>query len=205
MKKKLITLVIIAMAAVLMPFKSHAQGLGGLLKKGKETLEKISQASGTTSTTNAAQSSSVKEKGAAMKFDNGIEMLNPMSEYMDVTPIGLYGVPTSENYGNVYLVVKVMMKEPANWAGFGGVGNDKMVAVDANGKVYTGASGTLNFDTPEGIPVQVIMNQPQLMFEGVKKNITEMPMVKFGIFIDANHKGMLTLKNVPINWDESLE
>lgn len=200
MRKNLIVMALVAVMSAVNPISVAAQGLGGLLKKGKEALEKVAN------TPVASDSKEEKQsKGSVTKLENGIEMINPMSEYIDVTPVGLYGISTSENYGNVFLVLNVMMKEPANKAGFGGVGNDKMVAVDSNGKLYEGASGTLSFETPEGIPVRIVMDQPQLTFEGVKKNISVMPMVKFGILIDAYHKGMLTLKNVPILWDETPE
>ena len=205
--KKLIMLMICAVEVAFGTADADAQGLGGLLKKGKEALEKISSA---TSTANSSDSDS-KEKSlsnvATLAFDNGMEIANPMAPYMDVTPIGLYGLSTSENYGNVYLVLRVLMKEPVNKASFGGsVNNQKMIAVDAAGKVYnTDSNGTFEFDTPEGIPVNVIINQPALMFTGVKKEMTVMPMVKFGILIDAARHDNVTLKNVPIFWDENPE
>ena len=203
MKKNVLVTAIVALVSAMVPVSTDAQGLGDLLKKGKKALEAVTGTSTETADKNTAQAKGVSS--SSQTFDNGIQMINPMAEYIDVTPVGLYGVPTSENYGNVYLVLKVMMKEPANKAGFGGVGSQNMVAVDGNGKVYTGASGTLSFETPEGIPVQIVMDQPQLTFEGVKKSVSVMPMVKFGIFIDATRKGMLTLKNVPVFWDETPE
>ena len=205
MKKKLITLVIIAMASAFMPFNSDAQGLGGLLKKGKEALEKVSKA--TTPASTPAQTGSSTAKGVSTVFENGMELINPMAEMIEVTPIGLYGVSKSENYGDAYLVLKVLMKEPKNRANFGGsINNERMIAVDANGKVYnTGENGSWQYDTPEGIPVQVVIDRPGLMFQDIKKNVEVMPMVKFGILIDAYHKGNLTIKNVPIFWDESPE
>lgn len=201
MRKNLFVLALVAVIAALNPFSAEAQGLGGLLKKGKQALEKVSN----TTTDNSNQKNTAK--AVATKFENGIEMINPMAEYIDVTPVGLYGVSTSENYGDTYLVLKVMMKEPASKASFGGsINNEKMIAVDASGKVYnTDSNGTFSFDTPEGIPVSVVMNQPAIMFTEIKKSTEVMPMVKFGILIDAYHKGNLTLKNVPIFWDETPE
>lgn len=201
MRKNLFVLALVAVIAALNPFSAEAQGLGGLLKKGKQALEKVSN----TTTDNSNQKNTAK--AVATKFENGIEMINPMAEYIDVTPVGLYGITTSENYGDAYLVLKVMMKEPASKASFGGsINNEKMIAVDASGKVYnTDSNGTFSFDTPEGIPVSVVMNQPAIMFTEIKKSTEVMPMVKFGILIDAYHKGNLTLKNVPIFWDETPE
>lgn len=201
MRKNLFVLALVAVIAALNPFSAEAQGLGGLLKKGKQALEKVSN----TTTDNSNQKNTAK--AVATKFENGIEMINPMAEYIDVTPVGLYGITTSENYGDAYLVLKVMMKEPASKASFGGsINNEKMIAVDASGKVYnTDSNGTFSFDTPEGIPVSVVMNQPAIMFTEIKKSTEVIPMVKFGILIDAYHKGNLTLKNVPIFWDETPE
>ncbi len=209
MKRKKLFLVIVAIAAAITPLKVEAQKLGNILKKGQEVLEKISapktESSQKRTSTDGEEVKNVRTNSIAL--GNGIEMTNPIAEYIDVVPVGLYGVSTSENYGNAYLVLKVTMKEPANKASFGGsINNEKMVAVDANGKVYnTDSNGTFSFDTPEGIPVSVIINQPALTFTGIKKSIEVMPMVKFGILIDAYHKGNLTLKNVPIYWDKSPE
>lgn len=205
MKRNLIALALVAIVAAFTPVNSEAQGLGGLLKKGKEALQKVAKSK--EKVTGNAQNEADKASTRTITFDNGIEMTNPMAEFIEVTPVGLYGVSTSENYGNAYLVLKVVMKEPENKASFGGsINNEKMLAVDANGKVYnTDANGTFSFDTPEGIPVNVIINQPPMLFTGIKKTIDVMPMVKFGIWIDARRNGNLTLKNVPIYWDRSPE
>lgn len=53
--------------------------------------------------------------------------------------------------------------------------------------------------------VNVVMDENDLMFEGVKKSITEMQMVKFGVYVDYNTKGNVTLRNVPIFWDQAPE
>ena len=53
--------------------------------------------------------------------------------------------------------------------------------------------------------VNVAIDQKDLMFEGVKKSVTEMQMVKFGAYVDYNTKGYVTLRNVPIFWDQTPE
>lgn len=205
MKRKLITMAIVAIATAFLPCAINAQGLGGLLKKGKKALEQVVKETPTAS--DNSKSSERNTAVASTVLDNGIEVINPMAEMIEVTPIGLYGVSKSENYGDAYLVLKVLMKEPKNKANFGGsINNERMIAVDANGKVYnTGENGSWQYDTPEGIPVQVVIDRPGLMFQDIKKDVEVMPIVKFGILIDAYHKGNLTLKNMPIYWDESPE
>lgn len=206
MKRKLITLFLVAGVAFLTPCTSEAQGLGGLLKKGKKALESLT-------TTNEKPTEAVTTKNEesrtktanSVTFDNGIEMINPLAEYIDVTPVGLYAISKSENYGDAYVVLKVLMKDAVNTASFGGNMEQKMIAVDANGKVYNTDAGIYPFDTPEGIPVNIVIDKYGLVFTGIKKNIEVMPMVKVGIWLGKGRKGILTLKNVPIFWDQSPE
>lgn len=205
MKRNLIVLMIMAATAAFIPFSSEAQGLGGLLKKGKEVLDKVTTTKDKNSDKTADDKPSKVKEANSMTFENGIEMINPLSEYIEVTPIGLYGSSTSENFGNAYLVVKVLMKEPQNTANFGGNSQMSMIAVDGNGKVYNTKAGIYSYDTPEGIPVNIILNKNEHQFTGIKKNIEVLPMVKFGIWVDSQKKGLVTLKNVPIFWDQSPE
>lgn len=205
MRKKIIIALITTFAAFA-PASMSAQGLGGLLnkaqkdvKKGKDVLEKVTGNENSIQMANQGDDSQKNVK--SISLDNGIEIMNPMADWIEVEPVGLYGVSKSENYGDAYLVLKVLMKEPKQFICIGGVNNQKMIAADYNGKVYPVTNGCMNYDTPEGIPVIVKMQDPQVMIQDIKKNIDKMQVLKFGIFIDANHKGNLTLKNVPIYWD----
>lgn len=206
MKRKLIALMIMAGAFAFTPFSADAQGLGGLLKKGKQALEKVTKSKETpaeTATTQTVQSNARATN--SITLDNGIEMTNPLAEYIEITPVGLYATSTSENFGDAILVLKVLQKEPQNTANFGGNSEQPMLAVDANGKMYETKAGIYSFNTPEGIPVRIILDKSEQIFKGVKKDIKVMPMVKCGIWLESRHRGQLTLKNVPIFWDQSPE
>lgn len=200
MRKNLAKTLLLAAVLAFSGIPASAQGLSGLFNKVKKTSEKVLSKPSTSSKPMKATAVT----GVAL--DNGITISNPLAEAMEIVPMGLYGVSTSENFGNCYLVIKVKMLLPESKTNFGSVGSERMIAVDTNGKTYTvDAGGAYPHETPEGIMVNVVMNENDLMFEGVKKSISEMQMVKFGVYVDYNTKGFVTLRNVPIFWDQELE
>ena len=176
----------------------EAQGLGGLLKKGKETVGKILGSE-------ESAPEEAKEAPATTRVSSaGIVISNPVSSFVEIEPIGLYGVSKSENFGDAYLVLKVKNKTTKDVTRFGSrVQNQNMIAVDNNGKVYNiDASGTYGYDTPEGLVIRVVLDEPGLVFTDINKNVKMMQQVKFGVFSDAYHQGNVTLSNVPIYWDQ---
>ena len=188
----------------------NAQGLGGLLKKGKEVGEKV--AKGAAKVLGSEQSSSDAEsqsEGSASQTvsASGIVISSPVSSFIEIEPVGLYGVSKSENFGDAYLVLKVKNLVPKGETLFGSsIQNQKMIAVDNNGKVYNiDASGAQAYDTPEGLTVRVVMDAPGLMFQDIRKDVDMMQQVKFGVLSDARHQGNVTLSNVPIFWDQEPE
>lgn len=202
MKKSIYYALVAAIVCVAGATDCNAQKLGSLLKKGKKTLEQVID----TKPSSTADAENTKELVAPIVV-NGIEVINPIAESIEVVPVGLYGVTTSENFGNVYLVLNVTMKGPKESATFGSsIKNQKMIAVDGGGHVYNiNSSGAFRYDTPESVPVKIVLDEPDLQFTGVSKVIAVMPIVKFGINIDAYHQDNLTLKNVPIFWDQTPE
>lgn len=202
MTKNLLFAVVLALSGI----TASAQGLSGLLNKVKKTSEKVEKVLGNTTVTPAAQKEPTVNGNTALTLNNGITISNPLAEVMEIVPVGLYGMSTSENFGNCYLVLKVKMLLPESKTNFGSVGSERMMAVDTNGKTYiVDAGGSYPHETPEGIMVNVALNENGLMFEGVKKNVSTMQMVKFGVYIDFKTKGYVTLRNVPIFWDKSPE
>lgn len=183
---------------------ADAQGLGGLLNKGKKAVregkEVLGEILGSQESTSENPSSSVSETVSA----SGIGISNPVTSFIEIVPVGLYGVSKSENFGDVYLVLRVKNLIPKDVTRFGSsVQNQKMIAVDNKGKVYNiDASGVYSYDTPEGLMIQVVLDEPGLMFTDVRKDIDMMQQVKFGVSIDAQHQGNVTLSNVPIFWDQ---
>lgn len=197
-----------------------AQNLGNLIKRGeaavkkgkktakegKEAVEKLDSKKSrkekeSLETVNPNSSESNAGKSVT---SSGIVISNPVSSFIEIEPIGLYGVSKSENFGDAYLVLKVKNLVPKDVTNFGSsIQNKKMIAVDTNGKVYNiDSSGSYSFDTPEGIMVKIILNEPGLMFTDIRKDIEMMQQVKFGVISDAQHQGNVTLENVPIFWDE---
>lgn len=182
----------------------NAQGLGGLLNKGKAAVKKGEEA--VTKIFGSEESSEENKASADNQTvgDSGIIISNPVSSFIEIEPVGLYGVSTSENFGDAYLVLKVKNLRPKEETRFGSsVQNQKMTAVDGKGKVYNiDSSGHYGYDTPEGIMVGVVLDEPGLMFTEIRKDVDMMQQVKFGVFQDAQHQGNVTLKNVPIFWDQ---
>lgn len=176
----------------------EAQGLGGLLKKGKEAVGKILGAEEPDTKT------ATETTASTLVTSSGIGISNPVSSFVEIEPIGLYGVSTSENFGDAYLVLKVKNKTTKDRTSFGSsVQNQKMIAVDNKGKVYNiDASGTIGYDTPEGLMIQIVLDEPALRFTDIKKDVNMMQQVKFGVIQDAYHQGNVTLSNVPIFWDQ---
>lgn len=197
--KAILCLVVLAMGTSAV----NAQGLGGLINKGKAAAKKVEKVFdkklGTDESTSEDASSVSETVGSS-----GIIISSPVSSFIEIEPIGLYGVSTSENFGNAYLVLKVKNLVPKDITRFGSsVENKKMIAVDTNGKVYNiDSSGHYGYDTPEGLMVKVVLDEPGLMFTDIRKDVNMMQQVKFGVFSDAQHQGNVTLNNVPIFWDE---
>lgn len=195
MKKNLIHIVLVALFAVFaFPLQADAQ-LGGLLKKVKKGVESVTKATGV--------SADAKAAGTEVAIPSGGIMINPFAEAMDVELVGCYGKSTSENYGTAYLVLKVKMKLNKTSVLLSGNENgNKTMAVDADGNAYqTSAMGGTRRDVTEGIFVKVKIDDPQQQFADVKKSVKEFQLVKLSVYIDPQHRGAITFKNVPVLWD----
>lgn len=195
MKKNLIHIVLVALFAVFaFPLQADAQ-LGGLLKKVKKGVESVTKATGV--------SADAKAVGTEVAIPSGGTMINPFAEAMDVELVGCYGKSTSENYGTAYLVLKVKMKLNKTSVLLSGNENgNKTMAVDADGNAYqTSAMGGTRRDVTEGIFVKVKVDDPQQQFKDVKKSVKEFQLVKLSVYIDPQHRGAITFKNVPVLWD----
>lgn len=129
---------------------------------------------------------------------------NPLAQFIEVEPIGLFAVSESETNNNAYLVLRVLNFTEQESVLFGsGVQNKKMLAVDPFGNVLNiDASGGYRLDVPSDIPVKVVLDEPALQFMNVRQGTNVMPLVKIGINIDAKRQGNLTFKNVPVYWDQ---
>ncbi|MDE7427246.1 MAG: hypothetical protein K2M79_05550 [Muribaculaceae bacterium] len=204
MKKKLFSLTLAVAAVFALPAISNAQNIGGLLNKGKKVASKITGKE----EPKEQQARPTENKVTPVIFANGVEMINPIAESITIEPVGLYGISAEESpVGDVYLVMKVTLKEPKNKTNFGSsIRNQKMIAVDAAGNVYNiPASGSEPYDTPQDVPVIVNMGKPGIMFTNVSTDLKKMDLVKVGVFIDAYHQDNIIFKNFPIQWNPTEE
>lgn len=193
--KKVLTFCIVALSVAMMPQTVSAQGI---LKKLNKGLEKVNKA------LDGDSEKADMVTGQAFKQENGITVYNPIKKAVDVELVGAFGVSTSENYGNVELVLKVTMKAPETSIGFGGkTGSQQTIAFDADGNSYkmTHTSTWTNFDVTEGLPVKIVLSGDDA-FQKVRKTGV-LPVVKLYTHIaySSDKSGELQFKNVPVQWD----
>ncbi len=167
--------------------------LSNILKKAQKTLESVNNTLDKVS----------GEGGSEVAIPSGGTMVNPMAAAAQVELVGAYGTSTSENYGRVYLVLKVKMIANENRIGFGGSMNGaKTMAIDQDGNQYTtGTMGQYYRDVTEGIEMKVTLDDQYGPFDDVKKTAKTMQVIKLACYINAQNRGMITFKNVPVQWD----
>lgn len=194
MKRTLKFALLLAIAAVASPQNANAQ-LGNVLKKAKKAVETV-----TGKPADQTVSDLTTKKVA---IEGGGIIQNPLASSVEIVPVGLFGESVSENFGSVYLVLRVKMLLNKNCIGFGGEHNAlKTLAVDGSGNAYKpDGFGQTYKDVTEGIAVRLKLNDRALLFTDVKKSQTVMQQIKLVVFIDQQHSGIVTLKDVPIQWD----
>ncbi|MBR4522416.1 MAG: hypothetical protein IKO58_04630, partial [Prevotella sp.] len=109
---------------------------------------------------------------------------------------------SSENFGDVALVLRVNVKEPVNSIALGGSwGQGKTQAFDADGNVYKMNMPSVSdrYDVTEGIPVKITCSP----FLKVRK-AASLAIVKI-VAKCGDASGEITFKNVPIEWDPTEE
>lgn len=194
--KRLMMMCLVAMGFLAAPQAVEAQGF---LKKLNKGLEKVNKALGDNNTKAEVTTAQTVRQA------NGITVSNPIQKLVEVELVGAYGVSTSENYGNVELVLKVTMKAPESRIGFGGNGGGgtQTIAFDSDGNSYkmTHESTWTSFDVTEGLPVKVVLSGEDA-FQKVHKTAL-LPIVKLYAHIGYSDgmSGELQFKNVPVQWD----
>lgn len=186
--------------------------LGKLLKKVGNTVETVASKKG-----DVKGGSKYDNKTLPSEFvvsstttESGSVILNPFSKAVDIQLVGAYGKSTSENYGTVSLVLKVMMKDNKSRISFGGRGQfpgsdiaSNTMCIDQDGEAYSSDSQTTSesYDVSEGVFVKLKLESPYDLFINVKKTAKVLQVVKLGLYIDANTRGYIMMKNVPVQWD----
>ena len=165
-------------------------------KKAKQALETVTG-------TEQATTGNAAAGAATVAIPSGGTMQNPLAQAADIEIVGTYGKSTSENYGTVYLVLRVKMKANKSRIGFGGsINSEKTMAVDQDGNAYiTGTLGQYFKDVTEGIAVKVTLDDQYGAFTDVKKTAKVMQVIKLGCYVNVANRGMITFKDVPVLWD----
>lgn len=199
MRIKMFVMACVAMLA-LGPAPAHAQGLGGLLKKGKKALENVSGSLG---------GSKGNRQGAAVQRSNGTDveqpcggtLRNPIAQIIDVQLIGAYGKSTSENYGTVSLLFKVKMIANKTNIRFGVNSECPGLMIDQDGNTYKTqeSAGWYDYSVTEGVYMKLPVTKT--WFADVKKTATTIQQLQIGISASYDDTGLIILKDVPIQWD----
>ena len=180
-----------------------AQGLGGLLKKGKRALEKINNALGATTDDNMQDSktATMQTRGTDITLPNGGSLRNPIPQDVDLQLVGVYGKSTSLNYGTVQLVFKVKMIANKSSVRFGVNSSYPGLMIDQDGNTYKTQDGAGWYDYP--VTEGVYMNMPvtKTWFADVKKTAKTIQQLQIGISSSYENTGLIILRNVPIQWD----
>lgn len=172
---------------------ADAQGLKGLVKKTNKVLGTVSGAI-----------NDVKEPGNTVKLDNGGTLQNALAGKVDIELVGVYGRSTSNNYGEVYMVLKMRMNENKTSISIGSNSSWPATLVDQDGNAYNLQVGWYDQTVTEGIFQKVSLSK-NWAYKDVKKTATTVQLARIGLSLDYNTKGYLTIKNVPILWDVNPE
>ena len=191
MKSRKVRIVMLALGAMMtfgMP--AHAQ-FGKFLDKVGKAVDKASKA--------------VDEVSQTVDQVTGVnqpQLVNPLSDVFVAEVVGVYGRSTSENYGNVYAVLKVkMLKNQKSLLIGGKYGSTTTQALDTEGNLYkTVGSLAERYNMVEGMVVKVALNE-DLEFKDVPKSLTTMPAMQYAVRCEDYKTDLMVLRNMPIQWD----
>lgn len=183
--------------------QAQAQGLGGLLKKGKKALEKVNSVLGGTTESNQQDSKTaiMKTGGSDIVLPNGGSLRNPIPQVVDVQLVGVYGKSTSLNYGTVQLVFKVKMIANKSNIRFGVNSEFPGLMIDQDGNTYKTESTAGWYDYPVTEGVYMKLPVTKTLFVDVKKSAKTIQQLQIGISASYDETGLIILRNIPIQWD----
>ena len=183
--------------------QAQAQGLGGLLKKGKKALEKVNSVLGGTTESNQQDSKTaiMKTGGSDIVLPNGGSLRNPIPKVVDLQLVGVYGKSTSLNYGTVQLVFKVKMIANKSNIRFGVNSNFPGLMIDQDGNTYKTqeTAGWYDYPVTEGVYMKLPVTKT--LFVDVKKSAKTIQQLQIGISTSYEETGLIILRNIPIQWD----
>lgn len=194
-----------AMALAFGSIDAKAQGLGGLLKKVKRGIETVT---GSNTTTSQTKQTTQKAKAGGMEkpIVGGGTITNPLPQIVDIQLVGAYGKTTSTNYGQVSLVFKVKMISNLTSMSFGCNVNYPALMIDQDGNAYKTKenAGWYPYPVTEGVYMKIPLND-MATFVDVKRTATTIQQLQYGVSTSYEDKGLIVLKNVPIQWDVDKE
>lgn len=195
--RKTLWIIIVALALCATPIQ--AQGFGGILKKAKKVLNPSSETDkpATPSTPEAKTANNSTEEPIA----TGGSLVNPLKSQVDIQLVGAYGKSTSENYGEVNLVFKVKMIANKNEISIGGNSEWPVMLIDEEGNVSNPRYlGWYPYSVSEGIYMKIPLKDSST-FTNVKKSAKVIQKAQIAISLSYSEKGLVIMKNVPIQWD----
>lgn len=193
--KKTFWIIIAAFALCATPIQ--AQGFGGILKKAKKVLTPSSEPA----KTETPQAKPAANNAAEEPIATGGTLINPLKDKVDIQLVGAYGKSTSENYGEVSLVLKVKMIANKNEISIGGNSNWPVMLIDEEGNVSEPRYlGWTPYSVSEGIYMKIALKDSST-FTNVKKSAKIIQKAQIALSLSYDEKGLLIMKNVPIQWD----
>lgn len=202
MRTKNIIIMCIAMLTI-GTVQMQAQGLGGLLKKGKKALEKVNGVLGGTTgnSTQESATATMQTRGTDIVLSGGGTLRNPIPQVVDIQLVGAYGKSTSTNYGTVHLVFKIKMIANKTSMSFGVNSNYPGLMIDQDGNTYKTQEGAgwYDYDVTEGVYMKLPVTKT--WFTDVKKTAKTIQQLQIGVSTSYDETGLIVIKNVPIQWD----
>ena len=152
-------------------------------------LKSVGKVIGVDKETNSKDIDATKDEdngNAAAQQDESPTLTNPIPDIADIELVGVYGKSTSEDKGDVSVVLKIKLLKSVK------------ELVDEEGNSFEAPIGWFLYSAPEGVSVKVPVNKT--IFKDIPKAITTIQHLQFGISVDGT-RGLLILKNVPLRWE----
>lgn len=164
-------------------------------------LKSVGKTIGMDNETNSKNTDAAEDEGngnAAAQQDESPTLTNPIPDIADIELVGVYGKGTSEDKGDVSVVLKIKLLKSVKELYMGCNLNYPSMLVDEEGNSFEAPIGWYLYSAPEGVSVKVSVNKT--VFKDIPKAITTIQHLQFGISVDGT-RGLLILKNVPLQWE----
>lgn len=164
-------------------------------------LKSVGKAIGMDNETNSKNTDAAEDEGngnATAQQDESPTLTNPIPDIADIELVGVYGKDTSEDKGDVSVVLKIKLLKSVKELYMGCNLNFPSMLVDEEGNSFEAPIGWYLYSAPEGVSVKVPVNKT--VFKDIPKAITTIQHLQFGISVDGT-RGLLILKNVPLRWE----